>query len=69
MDRKLTNGCTFSLGNENYVAANGTSYEGIGIPPTIQTPVFTPAELAGHRESALDTPGISDTPAAGPQTR
>jgi C-terminal processing protease CtpA/Prc len=69
MDRKLTNGCTFSLGNENYVAANGTSYEGIGIPPTIQTPVFTPAELAGHRDSALDTPGISDTPAAGPQTR
>jgi len=69
MDRKLPNGCTFSLGNENYVASNGTSYEGVGIPPTIQTPVFTPAELDEHGDSALDAPWATDVRSAGPQTR
>jgi hypothetical protein len=56
MERHLPNGWTFTLGNENYYAANGHNYEGVGIPATIQTPVFTPTELAQHRDSALDSP-------------
>jgi len=56
MERKLPNGWKFTLGNEDYVAPDGRDYEGVGIPPTIQTQVFTTAELAQHLDPALDTP-------------
>jgi hypothetical protein len=56
MERRLPNGWTFTLGNEEYLAPDGKDYEGVGIPPTIEVPVFTPAELAQHRDSALDVP-------------
>ena len=56
MERKLPNGWKFTLGNENYFAPDGQDYEGVGIPPIIQTPVFTAAELAQHQDSALDAP-------------
>ncbi|WP_345613652.1 S41 family peptidase [Pseudonocardia adelaidensis] len=56
MERKLPNGWTFTLGNEDYFAPDGTDYEEVGIPPTTQTPVFTPDELAQHKDSALDAP-------------
>jgi hypothetical protein len=56
MDRKLPNGWSFTLGNEEYFAPDGTDYEGRGVPPTIETPVFTREELAQHRDSALDVP-------------
>jgi C-terminal processing protease CtpA/Prc len=55
MQRTLPNGWTFDLGNEVYLAPDGRNYEGEGIPPTIPVPVFTPDELARHRDSALDT--------------
>jgi hypothetical protein len=56
MTRKLPNGWSFTVGNEDYLAPDGQNYEGAGVPPSIQTPVFTQAELAQHRDSALDTP-------------
>jgi C-terminal processing protease CtpA/Prc len=56
MERKLPNGWSFTLGNEDYLAPDGQNYEGAGIPPTIPAPVFPPAELEQHRDSALDTP-------------
>jgi len=56
MTRQLPNGWTFTLGNEQYYAANGHDYEGAGIPPTIQAPVFSKAELAQHADAALDMP-------------
>lgn len=56
MTRQLPNGWTFTLGNEQYYAANGHDYEGAGIPPNIQAPVFSKAELAQHADAALDTP-------------
>jgi Peptidase family S41/Tricorn protease C1 domain len=56
MERTLPNGWTFTLGNEEYVAPDGQNYEGVGIPPTVQVPVFTPAELAQHQDSALSVP-------------
>jgi hypothetical protein len=56
MTRQLPNGWTFTLGNEDYYAADGRSYEGVGVRSTIQTPAFTDTDLAQHRDSALDTP-------------
>jgi hypothetical protein len=56
MERTLPNGWTCTLGNEDYVASDGTNYEGVGIPPTVEVPVFTPAELAQHQDSALGVP-------------
>jgi hypothetical protein len=54
LDRKLPNGWTFNLGNEQYLGPDGKGFEGSGIPPTVETPVFTPAELAANHDSALD---------------
>jgi C-terminal processing protease CtpA/Prc len=56
MQRTLPNGWTFGLGNEDYFAPDGHNYEGEGIPPTIQVPVFTDDQLAQHGDAALDTP-------------
>jgi Peptidase family S41/Tricorn protease C1 domain len=55
MSRTLPNGWTFTLGNEEYVGPDGRNYEGMGIPPTVKTPVFTTEELEQNRDSALDT--------------
>jgi hypothetical protein len=54
MQRRLPNGWTFTVGNEDYVGPDGRNYEGVGIPPTITTPVFTAEELNQNRDSALD---------------
>jgi hypothetical protein len=59
MERQLPNGWTFTLGNEEYLASDGKDYEGVGIPPTVGVPVFTPAELAQHQDPALDVPWSS----------
>jgi Peptidase family S41/Tricorn protease C1 domain len=56
MERKLPNGWTFTLGNEDYIAANGHNYEDVGIPPTIQVPVFGTDEIKQHGDAALDAP-------------
>lgn len=60
MQRKLPNGWTFGLGNEEYYAPDGQDYEGLGIPPTIPTPVFTDDEVKHNRDSALDA-AMADT--------
>lgn len=54
LSRTLPNGWTFNLGNEEYVGPDGRNYEGVGIPPTVSTPVFPPEELDQNRDSALD---------------
>jgi len=35
LERQLPNGWTFGLSNEVYRAADGTIYEGVGIPPDL----------------------------------
>ena len=40
----------------NTSAPDGKNYEGVGIPPTVEVPVFTAAELAQHQDSALGVP-------------
>lgn len=53
LDRKLPNGWTVTLGNEDFTAPDGRSYEGPGIPPTTPMPVYPPAELAADQDSVL----------------
>jgi C-terminal processing protease CtpA/Prc len=56
MSRKLPNGWTITLGNEDYYAPDGRNYEGIGIPPTVPVPVFSADDLEQHRDAAVDAP-------------
>ncbi|MFG2192502.1 S41 family peptidase [Streptomyces sp. NPDC048639] len=53
LDRTLPNGWSFILPNEEFRTAEGTTFDGAGIPPDIRTPVFTDEEFAKHRDSAL----------------
>jgi C-terminal processing protease CtpA/Prc len=57
MERKLPNGWTITVGNEDYLAPDGHNYEDIGIPPTTNVPMFTPTQLAAHQDPALDMAG------------
>ncbi|MGD3107518.1 S41 family peptidase [Streptomyces sp. YGL11-2] len=53
LERSLPNGWTFGLPNEEFLTAEGRTFDGPGIPPALATPVFTEAELAARRDSAL----------------
>ncbi|WP_407286028.1 S41 family peptidase [Streptomyces sp. BP-8] len=53
LDRRLPNGWTFGLPNEEFLTADGRTFDGPGIPPAIPTPVFTDEELSARRDSAL----------------
>lgn len=53
LERRLPNGWTVTLGNEDFTAPDGRSYEGPGIPPTTPMPVYPPAELAADQDSVL----------------
>ncbi|MEV0220061.1 S41 family peptidase [Streptomyces sp. NPDC050704] len=53
LDRALPNGWRFSLPNEEFRTADGTTFDGPGIPPHHRTPVFTDKELDQNRDSAL----------------
>jgi hypothetical protein len=64
MTRTLPNGWTFTLGNEDYTDPAGHDYEGVGIPPTIPTPVFTDEERDNQQDSALSA-AVPSTPAPG----
>ena len=51
--RRLPNGWGFGLPNEIYLSANGVAYDGAGVPPDIEVPVFRTADLAAMRDPAL----------------
>ncbi|MFD9438285.1 S41 family peptidase [Streptomyces sp. NPDC060006] len=53
LERALPNGWTFSLPNEEFRTAEGTTFDGPGIPPHHRTPVFTEEELAQGHDGAL----------------
>lgn len=53
LGRTLPNGWTFGLPNEEFLTADGRTFDGPGIPPAVRTPVFTDAELSARRDSAL----------------
>jgi hypothetical protein len=54
LGRKLPNGWTFGLSNETYLAKDGKTFEGTGVPPYIEAPIFPKEDLANGRDSALD---------------
>lgn len=52
--RVLPNGWTFGLSNETYLTNDGKTFEGIGVPPDIEIPIFPKEDFANGRDSALD---------------
>jgi Peptidase family S41 len=54
LDRILPNGWAFGLSNETYLTKDGKTFEGTGVPPDIEVPIFAKEDLANGRDSALD---------------
>jgi len=54
LDRVLPNGWRFGLSNETYLTKDGKSFEGTGVPPDFEVPIFPKEDLANGRDSALD---------------
>lgn len=54
LGRKLPNGWTFGLPNEIYLTKDGKAFDGTGVPPDIEVPIFPAEDLAKGRDSALD---------------
>jgi C-terminal processing protease CtpA/Prc len=52
--RELPNGWTFGLPNEIYLTKDGKAFDGIGVPPDIEVPIFSTKDLTNGRDSALD---------------
>lgn len=53
LDRALPNGWRFALPNEEFLTAEGRTFDGTGIPPTVRVPVFAAEDLAARRDPAL----------------
>ena len=52
LDRNLPNGWEFGLPNEVFLT-DGKAFDGSGIPPDIEVPLFTPADLAAGKDPAM----------------
>lgn len=50
----LPNGWLLGLPNEHYLTESGERFDVVGIPPDVETDVFSSADLAAGRDSALD---------------
>ncbi|MFF3271490.1 S41 family peptidase [Streptomyces chrestomyceticus] len=53
LDRTLPNGWKFELPNEEFLTAEGRTFDGTGIPPAVRVPVFAAEDLAAGRDPAL----------------
>ncbi|MFB7368410.1 S41 family peptidase [Streptomyces sp. NPDC056222] len=53
--RKLPNGMSAWLPNEEFLTRSGRTFDGTGIPPHLTEPVFTEEEFGKKRDSAFDT--------------
>ncbi|MGW0364574.1 S41 family peptidase [Streptomyces sp. NPDC002990] len=54
MVRKLPNGMSAWLPNEEFLTRSGRTFDGTGIPPHLAEPVFTKEEFDKKRDSAFD---------------
>jgi hypothetical protein len=54
LERRLPNGWSFLLPNEEFRTRDGRTFDGVGIPPHIAEPVFTDEEFEHGRDSAFD---------------
>ena len=52
--RTLPNGWTFGLSNETYLTKDGKAFEGTGVPPDFEVPIFPKEDLVNDRDSAID---------------
>jgi hypothetical protein len=43
-----------ALSNETYLTKDGKTFEGMGVPPDIEVPIFPKEDLTNGRDSALD---------------
>jgi C-terminal processing protease CtpA/Prc len=51
--KRLPNGWRFGLPNEVFRTREGTTYDGMGIPPDIPIPVFTEEDVAAGRDPGM----------------
>jgi C-terminal processing protease CtpA/Prc len=54
LGRKLPNGWSFGLPNEIYLTKDGRAFDGMGVPPDVEVPIFPTEDLANGRDSALN---------------
>jgi Peptidase family S41/Tricorn protease C1 domain len=54
LDRALPDGWHFGLPNEVYYTQDGKAFDATGVPPDIHVPFFTPTDLLGSRDAALE---------------
>jgi C-terminal processing protease CtpA/Prc len=54
LGRRLPNGWSFGLPNEIYLTKDGRAFDGQGVPPDIEVPIFADEDLANSRDSALN---------------
>ena len=54
LGRTLPNGWEFGLPNELFLTEDGRYFDGPGIPPDIEVPVFRDADLEAGRDPALE---------------
>lgn len=53
LGRELPNGWSFGLPNEVFRTAQGTTFDGPGIPPDVIVPVFADDDVAARRDPAM----------------
>ncbi len=53
LSRRLPNGWRFGLPNEVFRTPEGTTFDGLGIPPDIMVPVFADEDVAAGRDPGL----------------
>lgn len=53
LGRRLPNGWIFSLPNEVYLTPEEKAFDGLGIPPDIEVPVFAAADLKAGKDPSL----------------
>ena len=54
LGRRLPNGWSFGLPNEIYLTKDGKAFDGPGVPPDVEVPVFPADDLAKGRDTALN---------------
>lgn len=55
LPKRLPNGWTVTISNEIFENSDGIVYEGIGVPPSVEAPYFTPDALAGTLDQGMET--------------
>jgi C-terminal processing protease CtpA/Prc len=59
LGRTLPNGWRFGLPNEVFRSSEGKTFDGPGIPPDIEVPVYADEDLAAGRDPALERARIA----------